>query len=108
MKIIEPNNIDKDQVELHAQQQVKKQVHVLSVRRINGLTLFRFNYQTRVIDQAPIEKHFDVVKNKEVSKVKYEDGYAYCQALNIKNAKRKFIKLIKNAIATAGKNKASS
>lgn len=80
------------------QQQKKKAEYKLigKVRRISGLTLFSYNKETKVLKPAEVEKevslHFDGMPRYK-DKVKTETNCIYFQALNIKSAKKRLIKL---------------
>jgi len=102
---LEQDQQAKEQTEIHAQQQIKEKKKEYIVQTKRGLTVFRFNYLTRIIDVAPITQKYDVVRKCTIKTIVFEDGYAYRQALNPENAMRKFVKLIKKVIEDAGKDK---
>ena len=78
-----------------SEQKIKKNVG--SVMRVKGLTLYKMSTTTGVITEVEIST--DIVglndKGNTKSQVNYEKGYIYIQALNAKNAKRKFEKIVR-------------
>lgn len=101
MKEIQPQ--DKDQVSIVAEKEIeKKQILRGSIRRIKGLILYKMSTKTGNISEVNLEKSkiasFSKKQGKQVTKAKLEENYLYEQALNPKNAKRKFEKAVKKII----------
>lgn len=94
-------NADKDKIVKVDEQQVKKLKHVSSVRHIPGHTLFECDIATRTIRVAEMETYFDLAKNVQVRRVKQKENTLYAEALNMKNAKKKFIKMFRSVIENA-------
>jgi hypothetical protein len=72
--------------------QESKVQHLGKIRMKPGLTLFQLNPEGEV-KEAEMDIHSVPDLKGGVSKKKsiiQKEGYRYCQALNIKNAKRKF------------------
>jgi hypothetical protein len=91
---------DKDKIKIVKQAEVKKQQQFIGkVRLAKGLTLYQMNCKTGNIskvqyDDAVVKiENVKANKTKRVLKVKYLPGHLYVQALNDKNAKRKFTKI---------------
>lgn len=94
-----PHEKKNDDIDLRIEQVVKKkhEYHLIgSERRIKGHTLFSFNVVAREIKPAPIETKCLLGLDGRViyeNRVTTEDGCFYIQALNLKNAKKKLIRL---------------
>lgn len=89
MKEIEAIHTDK---EIEQRQHEKKQVIAQLVHK-PGLTLFDFDPETKTIVKAEFQSVFDVKQNEYVKSVITKPGHLYLEALNMKNAAKKFSKL---------------
>jgi len=102
---IEP--VVKDQIKIVAQKEVdKKQKYVGKIRVIKGLTMYKLNLKTGHITKVQFDSAVIDINNpyKIKKKMIQEPGFIYTQALNDKNAKRKFTKQVAQIIA-ANKSK---
>jgi len=86
---------DKDTVKQVRQKEVKKQEKFVGkIKPIKGLTLYKMSLETGIISKVEFEEAMASYDSKKVpKKVKYEQDHIYIQALNNKNAKRKFTKI---------------
>lgn len=91
--------------EIVSQVEQKKEIKTIgSLRKIPGLILWKMNTKTFAITEVEPEK-IDIdfaAAQKGItttkSRVKIDENAIYCQALNLKNAERKFLKEIKRRI----------
>lgn len=103
MKELEQPIQDKqlETIELVAEQEKKKQLTLIgSQRQIPGLTLWEYNHVTHILDKAQFKKEerFELTSldpekvNKLIhrKKVDIKENCVYTQALNRKNAIKKF------------------
>ena len=80
--------------EIVAKQQQQREEHFLGkAKHIEGLTWFSFNTKTKAIKKVPIlesSKTYDICKKEATQnrRIQVEESCIYCQALNIKNAKK--------------------
>jgi hypothetical protein len=83
------------------QAEIKKQHNLLgSFKKIRGLTLFQMDVTTGKISKAKFEQRtVEYVGQKKRNKLIAEENCLYVQALNFKNAKKKFTKKVKQLIA---------
>lgn len=73
----------------------KEKKLVASIRLRPGLKLFSYNVENGEIKEVEFSQTvFSVEKNNVSRKVKYEENKLYVQALNLKNAKKKFKKTL--------------
>ena len=99
------------EIQQHSQDQVKNvrsaeiayQHNIVGrIRRIPGLILWKMSMKSGEIRKVEVEDSdlttFESKGQKSKSRVKYESDHLYVQALNIKNAKRKFEKAVKELI----------
>jgi len=96
MKEIIPQKDLKDtlQVVIPVKQEYK---HIGSVRKIPGLTLYCYNTVTGDIFPTPLVRHVALNEKGKptfITKTTYDPKCLYVQALNIKNARKKFQKMI--------------
>lgn len=99
---------DKEATQLHAQkQQEKKTVLRGKIKPKQNHILFKQNIQTGEVEvvQKNVEKYnlhwFDALRGTYKSKygrVKYEEGFRYCTAMNEENALKRFEKMIKEGL----------
>lgn len=89
MKELELHHTDK---EIEQRQHEKKQIIAQLVHK-PGLTLFDFDPETRRIVKAEFQSMFDAKKKEFVKSVITKPGHLYLEALNMKNAAKKFNKL---------------
>lgn len=96
---LEPYNEDK--IVIQSEQQEKKQIKIIGQqRKIPGLTLFELNTETGEIKEAEFAKQdlaltsLSSVESESVirNRVNANDNCMYIQALNHKNAAKKFKK----------------
>lgn len=98
MDITRDNEVqDINSVRIEHQQKKKAEYKLIGkMKRVAGLTLFSYKYETKVLKPAEVERevliHFDG-KPRHKNKIKIEKGCIYFQALNIKTAKKKLSKL---------------
>ncbi len=100
MKEYGPNN--KDEVKIHAEKQQEKQLKFIgSITPHQGHTCFELNMDTNMIDKATFQEvaiDFGSVKNNKAQGVKkkliVKDNCIYTTALNVKNADKKFRKML--------------
>lgn len=59
-----------------------------------GHTVYQLNLYTGIIEEAPIEEVNATIGGGIRKKVIRQPGYLYVSALNVKNADRKFFKMI--------------
>jgi len=90
-------------------EQKKQQKHIGSIRLRKGLTLFQMSIETGRIskvefDETVVKPDFDKGTRKVSHKVTYDPKMLYVQALNMKNAKKKFTKLAKQIINESNSN----
>lgn len=74
-----------------------------------GMTLYAFNFDTRIIEPVKIDRKETMVgfdgKPVKNARAEYDPKALYIQALNMKNAERKVMKfLIKNRLIHENKN----
>ena len=82
-----------DQVEIHNQQEKKKELRLLgSQRKIAGLTLWQFNIKTEELTKAKFKESRYLVGGGTKLKVVIEKDCIYFQSLNRKNAIKKLTK----------------
>lgn len=91
-------------------EQKKQQKHIGSIRLRRGLTLFQMNTETGKIskvsfDETHVNPDFNKGKVNVRHKVTYNPKMLYVQALNMKNAKKKFEKIAKQIIDEANSNR---
>jgi hypothetical protein len=84
-----------------------------TMRKINGLTVWKCNLATMEIAKAEFEKEeatFEMAKLQAGTrrKIVREQNHIYCQALNMKNAEKKFAKEINYRLAMARVQKAQN
>ena len=89
MKEIEAIHTDK---EIEQRQHEKKQIMAQLIHK-PGLTLFDFDPETKTIVKAEFQSMFDVKQKEYVKSVITRPGHLYLEALNMKNAAKKFSKL---------------
>lgn len=82
----------KDAIEIIDQKQIKKKL-IGSQRRIPGLTLWQFNFETKELTKAAFKKvelrlSFKKTDLEKRYQVVIEENCTYLQALNLKNAKK--------------------
>jgi len=102
MKEIE--QIDKDRIEIVGQKEQPKETKIVGrMKKIKGLTLYQLDTKSGVISKAKVVSDTADFKNpnRKIGKAKFEENCLYLQALNIKNAKRKFEKLVDKIIASS-------
>ena len=103
MKIVSDTKNDIDIVALPRQEiqaKINKELKYLgSLRHQPGHTLFEINLNTWQIKEATIKRDvYAGFDGKPIykSKVQIEKDCYYLEALNVKNAKKKFLKMIKS------------
>lgn len=95
---IEPKS--KDEVKQVAQVEQEKQLrHIGQIRPHKGHKLFEVDQRTGVVREAEYEKtdinySQDINKAKRSKKVIVREGCFYLTALNLKNACRKYLKMV--------------
>lgn len=98
----EIKSVDKDQVSIVDQREVKSEKKFVGrINRIKGLTLYKMSMTSGQISKVDLKPEITIRFSKapkEVVEAKYEEGFLYVQALNDKNAKRKFTKIAKQII----------
>jgi hypothetical protein len=107
MKELEPKKIDDKEVvrEIHDQ----KEVYVGSSRLPNGCKYWELNtdtmrislavYENERVELSPVKDLFgNVIRHSPITRkdLVTKDNAKYCIALNAKNAKRKFLKMLKH------------
>lgn len=102
MKELQQNGADS--LSVVAEKQIEKKKKFLgTIRKIRGLKLYKLSLKTGEISEVKLEKtgtaKFTNVPQKDTDTVKIEEHYLYEQALNNKNAKRKFQKRVNEIIA---------
>ena len=83
-------------IEIEQKKQVEYRL-IGSLRKIKGLKLFAYNTKTNLIYEVEVKKEVAIKTDKttkETTKVNYDPDCLYCQAINLQNAKRKFINFI--------------
>lgn len=93
MKELKNHNPDKDSIQDIRPVKTKKKL-IGQLKYIPGLSLFKLNVETLEIEKVIIESVFDINKKKSSFAVQFEKGHLYCVALNLKNAKKKFAKML--------------
>lgn len=92
-----------------AQQIANKQKLIGNLRLRKGHALYKLNFKNGVISKVDLDDpktvSFDGVKERR--KVTMEEGYLYQTALNDKNAKRKFEKMVDKIIDREKTNSSS-
>mgnify|MGYP003387099222 CR=1 FL=1 len=88
------DNLNKSQIV--AENSINKQeVYLGSIRRFKGQKTFEMNLNTGEIKETVFEKAALDINNKRVQfKINQKPNYLYCNALNLKNAERKFKKML--------------
>lgn len=108
---------DKDNVIRIQEQQIKKKKHTATIIHRPGHTLFECGIAERIIKKAEAKTFYDAGAKAYVTKVLQKENTLYCEALNMKNAKKKFIKMFKAIVGnvenkrvqgTSGKEEQSS
>lgn len=92
--IPQPDLKDRLQIVTPVKQEYKM---VAKIPRIKGLTLYSYNIETGDIKVVPLVQQVAVDlhgKPSFINKANYDPKLLYVQALNIKNARRKFQKFI--------------
>jgi hypothetical protein len=88
--------------EIHADAQQKQEYkYVGSKRHIPGLKLWELNIENFEIKEVEIVKTVAIGTDKKpvfTKKANYNPKHLYCQALNLKNAEKKFEKIIKSIL----------
>jgi hypothetical protein len=88
-------NIKQKQEIVNVQQKEYKLIG--KMRKIPGLTLYQLDTENNLITEAKISKYISVNLDKTLhteNKVHFNPKFLYVQALNLKNAKKKFVKII--------------
>ena len=82
------------------EKQVKKQVkHLGRIKKLPGLQLFSLDLSTGKIEKVKLESkvvYDGDSRTKQLHKVEAKANLMYVQALNLKNARSKFLKEIKS------------
>lgn len=94
MKEIQPHQQDKTVIEKQAEQHVKENLLVGSLKVIKGTKLYEFNLETQEIKEVNLETPLKYAFNKNRFsparfKTEYNPKALYIRAINIKNAIRK-------------------
>lgn len=85
--------------------EVKEKMTFLgSMKMIKGLTLFEMDCKTGMIRKAVFEESIIEFSGKKTRKLIFNPKAMYVQAVNVKNAKRKFEKKAKALIQKYKKN----
>ena len=101
MKEIQPLHKEKDPIVNVAQKEIEKQEKFIGkIKVIKGLKMYKMSTETGKISLVEFEEAIVDYKNPEktVHKMIQEPRHLYLQALNDKNAKRKFTKMVKKII----------
>lgn len=101
MKDLTPSEIYKaDKTKIVKQAEVKKESKLIgSMKVIPGLTLFEMDMKSGEIRKAVFKETIATFGGGGSSKLEFNPNSMYVQALNLKNAKRKFEKRVKQIIA---------
>lgn len=92
--------VPKDKIESEIQDEQRKQLNFIGrMRPYRGHKLWKMiDGNITEVQDDEYESYFDIARNSRVKKIIVQPGAYYASALNLKNAKKKFRKLlIKNS-----------
>ncbi len=102
MKELRKDDIQPDTVEKHAEIPSER-VHLATLKIKPGQRLWKFSMADRVISEVELVGGDVSLKGGVKYRIDYEEGYLYCTAINLKNARKKFIKRMRTFVSLAGK-----
>lgn len=95
MKQLEQQIFQPEPITVANQKEVNKEIKLLgSLKMQRGQSLWKLNLKTKMIYQVKPEDATLTMKGGVRKKVVLEDDCIYAVAINVKNAERKFIKMI--------------